>query len=69
MAETSANKRKVDSYDLLLAPMPSPSKNSHSILSDSAASDSPVTQIEGNQEFVDPSVDKNRSRVWVHFKK
>ena len=69
MAETSANKRKADSDDLLLAPMPSPSKDSHSVPADSAASDSPATQTEGNQQFIDPSVDKDRSGVWVHFKK
>ena len=64
----SVNKRKssVNSDELLLAPMPLPSKD---MATTKEVVDPQASQSEGKQESTDNSMDKERSEVWVHFKK
>ena len=64
----SVNKRKssINSDELLLAPMPLPSKD---MATTKEVVDPQASQLEGKQESTDNSMDKERSEVWVHFKK
>ena len=67
----TVNKRKTSSNsdDLLLAPMPSPSKDMAP--TKEVVDPHDATQTKGNQESTDTSMykDKDRSEVWVHFEK